>query len=191
MKAYGVIALAVLVGCALAYAMTKAFPTDLDLELFAQRDTIRITDSVIVVRAETVTVRQRRVDTVKVRSDSLDTIVQIVDDSTVSLPDTVAVVPPLLLADLAANRATVKEQASLIVGLYAHDTTRLWQLDSWQKYARTLEKVPKDHPWALGGTVGYGCNVKGCGAGGTVGLSGHIDIPSPMKLLRALSGQNR
>ena len=100
----------------------------------------RITDSVIVVRTETVTVVQRRVDTVKAQLDAIDTLVKVVDDSTVSLPDTVAVIPPLVVANLAALRLTVATQDTLIRALYQRDTTQQWRIETRDRLIRELSR---------------------------------------------------
>src|SRR5688572_15269851 len=76
----------------------------------ALRDTVRITDSVLVTRTDTVVKYQRRVDTVRAKSDSLDSLVVIVDSVTVRVADTVAIVPSEVVADLSALRLTVATQ---------------------------------------------------------------------------------
>jgi hypothetical protein len=120
--------------------------------LAALRDTIRLTDSVVRVQTETVTVYRLRVDTVKARSDALDQQVTIRDDSTVALPDTVAVIPPLVVADVTALRRTVTTQDTLIHWLYARDTTRQWQLATRDRMIRELSQR---HPLACGRRCGF------------------------------------
>jgi hypothetical protein len=101
---------------------------------------IHTADTVVITRTDTVTKYQRRVDTVKARSDALDSLVVIRDDSSAIVADTVAIVPPEIIADLRGLRLTVATQDTLIRALYARDTTRQWQLATRDKLIRELSK---------------------------------------------------
>lgn len=106
----------------------------------ALRDTVRIADTVEVVKRDTIVRYQRRVDTVHAASDSLDSLVVIRDDSTLIVPDTVIVVPPVVVANLNALRLTVSVQDTLIRHLYQHDTTQQWRIESRDRLIRELSK---------------------------------------------------
>jgi hypothetical protein len=150
-------------GCVIALALTlwRGLPP-MDLELMAYRDTVRITDSVLVVRAETVTVRQKAVT-------RWDSIVRTVTDTQVvvlrdSLPPDTVVVPREVIAK---DRA----KDSLITALYQHDTTQQWRIATRDKLIRELGK--KSRPYSIAATLGYVCH-RSCGLGLAVGLSYRI-----------------
>lgn len=154
-----------------------------DVELVALRDTVRITDSVYLTRTDTVVKYQRRVDTVKARSDSLDALVVIRDDSTLIVPDTVVVVPPIVVANLNALRLIVATQDTLIHALYQRDTTQQWRIATRDKlYATELRKANAPR-WGYGATVGYGCNPHGCGPTLSVGVSYQARFPNLKQLV--------
>jgi hypothetical protein len=109
----------------------------------ALRDTIRLTDSVVRVQTDTLIVyressRKAKAasDSVKLLSDSLDRLVAIRDDSSAIVADTVAVVPPEIIADIRGLRLTVAKQDTTIHwltvenrSLWMRDTTRMKQID--------------------------------------------------------------
>lgn len=103
-----------LVIAALGFAFGRCSKGYTSTDITALRDTVRLTDSVRVVVRDTLTVYKRRLDTVRVGSDSLDAQVAIQDDSTVLVQDTVYSVPPLVIADLRALRVTVATQDTLL-----------------------------------------------------------------------------
>lgn len=157
---------------------------EMDLEIGYASDTVRITDSVIVTRTDTVVKYQRRVDTVRAVSDSLDAAVVIQNDSTVVVQDTLQVeLPPVIVADLRALRVTVVTQDSLIRALYAKDTTWQWRFDAHQKVHK-LELQKANAPrWGVGATIGYGCLATQCGPVLSVGLSYQAKLPSLKQLV--------
>jgi hypothetical protein len=109
-------------------------------KIVALTDTIRLTDSILVTRTDTVVKYQRRVDTVRAKSDSLDSLVVIVDSVTVRVADTVAVVPSEVIADLSALRLTVATLDTLNRAHIAKDSTRVWQLETRDRMIRELSK---------------------------------------------------
>lgn len=157
-----------------------------DARIEALRDTLRITDSVIVVRAETVTVRQRRVDTLRAELLRVDTLVRIIDDSTVQLKDSARNfnVPPLVIADLNHLRRTVAGQDSLIAALYGKDSTQEWRIATRDKLYRAEMQKANAPRWGVGATIGYGCSVHGCGPALSVGVTWQAKVPNFLKLLR-------
>jgi hypothetical protein len=137
----------------------------------ALRDTVRIADSVYLTKTDTVVRYQRRVDTVKAASDALDSAVVIVNDSTVTIHDTVAVVPSIIVADIRQLRLTVVTQDTLIRVLYGRDSTQEWRIATRDKMIRELGK--KSRPYSIAATLGYVCH-RSCGLGLAVGLSYRI-----------------
>jgi hypothetical protein len=127
-------------------------------DITALRDTIRITDSVITVRTDTVVKYQRRVDTVHAVSDSLDALVSIVNDSTVQTPDTVAIIPPVVVANLNALRLTVATQDTLILQLYRRDSTQQWRIETRDKL---IAELSRKNPLACGRKCGFALGVLG------------------------------
>lgn len=114
-----------------------------DAKVVALVDTVRITDSVAVVRTDTVRVREKA----KAR---IDTIVQIVDNSTVIVRDTVTLEPDTLTVHpLLVQR--IRVDSALIVSLYARDTTRLWQIASRDKL---ILEYSRPRPFACGRRCG-------------------------------------
>lgn len=177
-----IVAFLVLLGLGGALAFSLAKHQREDAALVALRDTVRITDSVIVVRTETVVKYQRRVDTVRAVSDSLDARVTIVDDSTLhvtgSLSDTAIVVPRVVVADIQALRLTVTTQDTLIRSLYAKDSTQEWRIATRDKRHAAEMRQARAPRWGYGATVGYGCNPNGCGPTLSVGLSYQAPLPN-------------
>lgn len=136
------------------------------LQVAALRDTIRVTDSVVRVQTETLTVYRTRTvaakassDSAKRISDSLDARVIISDDSTllfrdaghviVSPSDSAVPVPYVVVADIQALRRTVAQQDTTIHwltvenrSLWARDTVRMKQLDYLDRLIHEL-KPPK------------------------------------------------
>ena len=190
-----IVAFLLIVGAAIALALGMADHFKRDDQLQALRDTVRITDSVEVVKWDTVIVHQRRVDTVKARSDALDAQVVVVDDSTLSITadpsftdsvkraDSVKV-PPLVVADLKALRLTVAEQDTLIHALYSHDTTQHWRIATRDKlYAAEIKKANAPR-WGIGATCGLDPFDRSARC--VIGLSYQAKLPSPKQLLKAL-----
>lgn len=159
-----------------------------DARIEALRDTLRITDSVIVVRAETVTVRQRRVDTLRAELLRVDTLVRIIDDSTVQLKDSARNfnVPPLVIADLNHLRRTVAGQDSLIAALYGKDSTQEWRIATRDKLYRAEMQKANAPRWGVGATIGYGCTGLHCGPSLNVGVTWQAKVPSPKQVLKKL-----
>lgn len=125
----------------LAFCAGRSLKSDATIE--ALRDTVRIADSVVVLRTDTVVKYQRRVDTVKARSDALDSVVVIVNDSTVLLKDSAQTfnIPPLVIADLHSLRLTVATQDTLIRSLYGRDSTQEWRIATRDKMIRELSRT--------------------------------------------------
>lgn len=110
----------------------------------ALADTVRLTDSVIVVRAETVTVTRKIRVAAQAVSDSTSRVVTLRDDSTVVIRDTVREAPPELIADNRALRATNAALLAENLALYAKDTTQEWRIATRDKLIRELGK--QAHP---------------------------------------------
>lgn len=144
-----------------------------DAKIVALRDTVRISDSVIVVRTDTVVARQR----VVTRWDSVvrtvtDTQVVILRDSLP--PDTVTVPLEVIAKDRAKD--------ALIAGLYGRDSTQEWRIATRDKlYTLGLQKANGPR-WGYGVTIGYGCGENDCGPQGTVGISYQAPLPDLRRL---------
>lgn len=148
--------------CAYAYGKSSA-RGQYNVAVTALRDTIRLTDSIIVTRTDTVVKYQRRVDTVKARSDALDSVVQITSDSTAVVqvsPDSSITesVPPLVIADLRALRLTVATQDTLIRALYGRDSTQEWRIATHKKLIAELSR-PQICGRRCGFVLGVGASV--------------------------------
>lgn len=165
----------VVLGLALAVLFSSCMGRqDQSTDLRALRDTVRITDSVIVVRTETVVKYQRRVDTVRAASDALDSAVIILNDSTAIVQDTGRVeLPPLVIANIRALRVTVATQDSLILALYQRDSTQQWRIATRDKLIAELgRQAHRRFSWSM--TVGPSCNQNGCDLRVTFGPSYRI-----------------
>jgi hypothetical protein len=135
-------------------------------DITALRDTIRITDSVIVARTDTVVKYQRRVDTVHAVSDSLDALVTIRDDSTLVIPDygdslfrdTTVHVPAVIVADIRSLRLTVATQDTLIRHLCGRDSTQQWRIETRDKL---IAELSRKNPLACGRKCGFALGVLG------------------------------
>lgn len=155
-----------------------AKPTVRNPLIVALRDTLRITDSVIVVRAETVTVRQKVVthwDSV-VRTIT-DTQVVIISDSGDSVVrDTVTIPSEVIAKDRAKD--------ALIASLYGKDSTWEWRYATARKVYQAEVSKANAPRWGVGLSLGYGCVMpKGCGPSLTVGLTWQAKVPNILKLL--------
>lgn len=158
-----------------------------DNRIVALRDTLRITDSVIVARTDTVTKYQRRVDTVRSALLRIDTLIQIAGDSTLTIRDPLKDstknlnVPAVLVADLRQLRLTIATQDTLIRALYGKDSTQEWRIVTRDKLY-TLELAKAHGPrWGYGVTLGYGCGER-CGPVVAVGLSYQAPLPNWKRL---------
>lgn len=84
----------------LAYAAIRSFPSDLDLELFAARDTVRITDSIRIVTTDTLRIREKA-------KHRVDTLVRVESDTTLIVNDSLVVVPPLVVERIVTDSALI------------------------------------------------------------------------------------
>lgn len=161
-----------------------------DGKVEALRDTLRITDSVIQVKWDTVKVYLPRAATVKAQSDSLDALVKVRDDSTLLItdrPDSLISVPPIVVEDIKALRLTVATQDTTIRHLVGLNETQEWRYATARKlYQADLAKANAPR-WGVGATIGYGCVIPhGCGPTLNVGITWQAKVPSPKQLLHAL-----
>jgi hypothetical protein len=158
----------------------------MDLEIGYAADTVRIVDSILVAQTETVYVKAKAAKQAKAKSDSLDSLVGIVNDSTVATPSQLLVVPELVVADIRALRVTVATQDTLIRALYRRDTTQEWRIASRDKlYKLSLDKANAPR-WGVGATIGYGCSPFACAPTVNVGVTYQAKLPSLRQLLQAV-----
>jgi hypothetical protein len=120
----------------------------------ALRDTIRLADTTYLTQTDTLYLDRKATkkakgasDSAKAVSDSADAKVEIIDSASVRVADTVAIVPPEVVADLLALRLTVAEQDTTIqkqgaeiLRLYQRDTTQQWRIETRDRLIRELSK---------------------------------------------------
>ena len=159
--------LAILAGFLLYFVLWGGLPFGLGFltgrftgkSVVALRDTIRITDSVIVVRDSIVYRYKQRLEPIKAKSDALDSVVVLLNtDSAVVVHDSLFVVPPEVVQDIRALRITVSTQDTLIRHLYGRDSTQEWRIATRDKMIRELSRK---NPFACGRKCGF---VLGVGA---------------------------
>jgi hypothetical protein len=152
----------VLAGSLLAYGLAQHMRRD-DARLIALRDTVRLTDSVRTVVAETVKVKLAA----KLRTD---TLVQVLTDTQLVVrrepaapPETVTV-----LAEISERIRACDAFASSCRLQLAADSSEIRAL-------KTLVAASKPSPrWALTIGPGYGCSSRGCGLELAVGITYRI-----------------
>lgn len=149
----------VLIVAALAFVFTKLWPSDLDLTIAAQRDTVRITDTVIAVRTDTLRVRLAA----KARTD---TLVQVVNDTVVQVRDSLVTVPAEIPERIRACDCALQAALDVI----AADSAGLRALRNLNV---SLTKKA-DRRFGLAVTYGPSCNTSGCDLRVTLGASYRI-----------------
>jgi hypothetical protein len=136
-------------------------------DITALRDTIRMSDTVYITQTDTIEAQQADVDSAKADSDSLDSLVSIVDDSTVAIKpelesDTIKsrleILPPVVVANIAALRLTVATQDTLILSLYRRDSTQQWRIETRDKL---IAELSRKNPLACGRKCGFALGVLG------------------------------
>lgn len=115
-----------------------------DVKMAALVDTVRIADSAAKARTDTVIIYRAASAKAKAQSDALDSNVVIRDDSSAIVADTVAIVPPEVIADIRGLRLTVATQDTLIHSLYGRDSTQEWRIATRDQMLRELGK--QAHP---------------------------------------------